>query len=76
MPTKTPTSPPTIGRRWTIREVANRFGVAVDTVTRWIEEGELRALNVASTSSKLPRWSISDADIEAFTKARQTKAAV
>jgi excisionase family DNA binding protein len=75
MPPKPPTTLPT-GRRWNIREVANHFGTSVDTVSRWIEEGELRAVNVASTSSKIPRYSITDADIEAFTKRRQTKTAV
>lgn len=48
------------------RALAARWGVCVDKVLNFIRSGELRAFNVASTTSKRPRYRISMAEVERF----------
>jgi excisionase family DNA binding protein len=55
--------------------VADRYGVGVDKVLRWIAAGELRALNVAASPEGRPRWRIDLADLAAFEERREAKRA-
>jgi hypothetical protein len=45
------------------RDLALRWGVCVDKVLNFIRSGELRAFNVASKTSKRPRYRISMAEV-------------
>lgn len=55
--------------------VAKTFRVSVHKVLRWIETGELTAVNVAATTSTRPRWRISQEALDAFIAARQSRPA-
>jgi len=48
------------------RELATRWGVCVDKVLNFIRSGELQAFNVASKTSKRPRYRISISEVERF----------
>lgn len=51
-------------------EVAKRHGVQRAKVWAWIKSGDLRAINVAKTSSGAPRYSILREDLERFESIR------
>ena len=51
-------------------QVARQFGIDAKKITGWIRRGELKAVNLATTTSGRPRWKISPADLEAFLAAR------
>ena len=54
-------------------EVAERLGVDVKTVLRWIANGELEALNVArNVNGGRPSWRITEQAIERFTNHRSS----
>ena len=56
---------------YTVRQVAERYGVGQHTVLRWIRDGELRAIDVRRTrAARRPGWRISQAAIEAWEQAR------
>jgi hypothetical protein len=55
------------------REVAARWSVCVDKVLNFIRSGELRAFNVAATTSKRPRYRISLLEVTRFEQ--ETRAA-
>lgn len=55
------------------RELATRWGVCVDKVLNFIRSGELQAFNVASKTSKRPRYRISISEVERFEQ--ETRAA-
>lgn len=55
------------------RELAARWGVSIDKVLAFIRTGELRAFNVASQSSKRPRYRIPVDEVRRFEE--QTRAA-
>ena len=55
------------------RELAARWGVCVDKVLNFIRSGELQAFNVASKTSKRPRYRISISEVERFEQ--ETRAA-
>jgi excisionase family DNA binding protein len=45
---------------FTIKQVAEHFGVSPHTVLAWIRSGELLAINVGRSPNKLkPRWRVS-----------------
>ena len=48
--------------RYSASAIARRYQVGLAKVLDWIGTGVLPAINVASTSSTLPRWSISGAE--------------
>ncbi|WP_390845032.1 helix-turn-helix domain-containing protein [Anatilimnocola floriformis] len=50
--------------------IAERFGVDVSKVLRWIEAGELKAINVATRLGGRPRWRITEESLVAFEQAR------
>lgn len=54
-------------------QVAEQFGVAVGKVLKWIQRGELAAVNVASTTAGRPRWRISPEALDGFLQRRQSK---
>jgi hypothetical protein len=59
----------------TIHEVATRYGVDRDAVSRWIASRELEAINVnRSRTAKRPTWRISQEALIAFDQARSSKA--
>ena len=51
-------------------QIARSRGVDVHKVAAWIESGELKAVNLATTSTGRPRWKVSPADLAAFEAAR------
>ena len=57
------------------RELAARWGVCVDKVLNFIRAGELRAFNLASKTSKRPRYRISVAEVERFEQETRAAAA-
>lgn len=65
----------------TVREVAERLGVARGKVILWINSGELRAVDVAtkrrgdSPAVRRRRWRIDVADLKAFEDSRANQAA-
>jgi excisionase family DNA binding protein len=60
----------------TVKDVAERYGVSVQTVLGWIRSGELAAINVGRrANAKKPRWRISEAALEAF-EAKRTPVTV
>jgi excisionase family DNA binding protein len=71
-----PTATEQLPRAVTPGEYADRLGVSVDKVRTWIEQGELFALNVATSAhGKKPRWRIPLDAIERFEDGRGTKPA-
>ncbi len=54
-------SPPQLAKEW---------GVATNKVLGLIKSGELRAINLASTKEKRPRYAIDRTDVEAFEQSR------
>jgi transposase len=50
--------------------VAERYGVDVHKIIGWIRRGELRAIDVATTTGGRPRYRISPADLAQFEAAR------
>jgi len=62
-------------KRLTPLEVAARLGVGETKVRRWIELGQLRAVDVASEQgpNKPRRWRVSVEDLAAFETARANK---
>lgn len=58
----------------TPREVAEHYGVCIDSVLAWIRSGHLKALNVSpNPASKRPRFRIDTNDLEAFERRRQVQ---
>jgi hypothetical protein len=54
-----------------VKATAQRYGVGIGTVLRWIATGQLKAVNVArSLSNKKPRWRILAGSLAAFESAR------
>lgn len=51
-------------------QVAECYGVDVKKIVGWIKRGELRAVNVATTTGGRPRYRISPSDLAAFENAR------
>ena len=56
--------------------LAEELGIAVEKVIRWIEHGELNAVNVATTTTGRPRWRISEEDVGAFLLSRKNQPVV
>jgi len=60
-----------VNRARTIPDVAKDFGVSERTVQKWVEAGELRAVNVSrDRNSKKPRLRVLDSDLQAFLAGR------
>lgn len=53
---------------YTSREVARIFGIDSHAVTRWIEQGHLKARKSPTRAGKHRRWDIDDASIERLIK--------
>ena len=68
---RTPRKTATRKRNSTPPEIARRYGVAVGKVTKWIRDGELRALNLASSGCHRPRYSVPPEWLEEFERQRQ-----
>ena len=56
----------------TVEDVAKHFGIGRHKVFRWIDEGELEAVDIASPESIRRQLRISDEAIEAFMQRRST----
>jgi hypothetical protein len=56
--------PDTSGFR--VRDLAGRWCVSQDKIRRWINNGELRAINVATNLCGRPRWVITRESVAAF----------
>jgi excisionase family DNA binding protein len=66
MPPDTPSAPAGL----TVADVAKRYRVGEDKVRRWIANGSLRAVNVASTLCGKPRWTILPEALAEFERQR------
>jgi hypothetical protein len=58
-------------RNLTPPEIARRYRVGTKKVISWIATGELAALNLASSSSTRPRYSVTPEALEEFEVARR-----
>lgn len=56
----------------TVPELARRYRVGEDKIRRWIDAGELAAINVATTTSGRPRYLISEEAIADFERRRSS----
>ena len=55
------------GGTFTVKQVAERYGVGGHTVLGWIRSGQLRAINVGrSPGAKKPRWRVTQEALETF----------
>lgn len=54
----------------TTQEVADRFRIGKAKVIRWIRNGELAAVNVASIACGRPQFVVTAESVEAFEKRR------
>ncbi len=61
-----------LGITFSPAQVAESYGMSVDTITKKIADGELGAINVGSGKLK-PRWRIRQSDLDAFEQARESK---
>jgi len=61
-------------RHLTPPAIADRLGVAAETVISWIRSGELPAANVARRGCRRPRYRVDPADLAAFLAARRPDA--
>lgn len=52
--------------------VARQYGIGVGKVLEAIHSGELRAINLASVRSRIPRWRIHPSELEAFEARRSS----
>lgn len=52
-------------------DLAERWGISPDKVLNWIRNGDLKAVNVATTMNGRPRFRITDEAIEDFQTRRQ-----
>ncbi|MGE0375499.1 MAG: helix-turn-helix domain-containing protein [Planctomycetaceae bacterium] len=60
-------------KQYTIKQIAGLAGVHPRTVRAWIDEGELRAVNLSrSRTSAKPRLRILESDWQAFLASRTT----
>jgi excisionase family DNA binding protein len=56
----------------TTRQIADQLSVEIGRVCDWINQGELRAVNVVRRVSMKPRWRVSPEALEAFLRRRQS----
>jgi len=54
-----------------VRDVARRYRVSPDKVRRWIDRGELLAVNTAAALCGRPRWVIPAEALVEFEKGRR-----
>ena len=58
------------------QQIAERHGIDRAKVLRWIDAGDLRAINVASNPNGRPRWRIPEEALAEFEQRRANPAAV
>src|SRR5262249_28100204 len=54
----------------TVADLARRFRVGPDKIRRWIERGELRAINTAAALCGRPRWVVTAEALAEFERRR------
>jgi Helix-turn-helix domain len=54
--------------------IAKRLGIKPDKVLGWIDDGELKAFNVAKNGNGQPRWRVPPDELELFLLTRQNQA--
>jgi excisionase family DNA binding protein len=57
-------------------EIAERYGVDHGKVLRWIDNGQLRAVNVATNPGGRPRWRVPEEALAEFEVARTNSSPV
>ena len=58
-------------RRFSVKELAERYVCSQEKVLDWIATHQLRAVNIARKAKGIkPRWRVSEADLLAFEEAR------
>jgi excisionase family DNA binding protein len=57
----------------TTRQIADQLAVEIGRVCDWINQGELRAVNVVRRVSMKPRWRVSPEALEEFLRRRQSR---
>lgn len=61
---------------YSVKQIAERYGVSDRTVLLWVRNGELRATNCSrNMTSKKPRYRISDLQLQEFELLRQAPTA-
>lgn len=70
MPSVDATSEAPARRGYTPNELAPLLRVSPDKVRRWIESGELQAVNTATARCGRPRYVVLPEHLEAFTRQR------
>jgi len=66
-------SPETLTPYLTTRQIADQLSVEIGRVCDWINQGELRAVNVVRRVSMKPRWRVSPEALEEFLRRRQSR---
>lgn len=56
----------------TTRQIADQLSVEIGRVCDWINQGELRAVNVVRRVSMKPRWRVAPEALEEFLRRRQS----
>lgn len=56
----------------TTSQAAELLGIDANKVTRWINSGQLTAINIAQSISGRPRWRISQEELDQFLIRRQS----
>ena len=51
--------------------IAKMLGVKTDKIHTWIYRGDLKAHNLAESTTGRPRWKILDEDLQEFLRGRQ-----
>jgi excisionase family DNA binding protein len=63
-------TPESTRRKLTPPEVAELWGISLNSIMTWIRNGELRAINVAKIVGGRPRYRIDVDDLENFERRR------
>jgi excisionase family DNA binding protein len=54
----------------TPRQIARRWGISPSKVVRWIQSGELRAIDGSTARAKRPRYLVDIQDLAEFERSR------
>lgn len=63
-----------MARYFSVKYVADRYGTNNSKVGKWIADGVLEAINVATKPNGVPRWRISPEALAAFEALRKSGA--
>ena len=58
---------------YTVRDLAKRWRIGVDKVRKFLDRGELVAVNVADSHAAKPQWRIMHESVERFERRRSSQ---